>query len=45
MHTEAMMKTLKSLKLFGMAGTIADLAEQASPAYLQAQSILESLLK
>lgn len=45
MHTEAMMKTLKSLKLFGMAGTIADLAEQASPAYFQAQSILESLLK
>ncbi|MDA1372943.1 MAG: IS21-like element helper ATPase IstB [Proteobacteria bacterium] len=45
MHTEAMMKTLKSLKLFGMAGTLADLSEQASPAYLQAQSILESLLK
>ncbi len=45
MHIDAMMTTLKSLKLFGMASTIADLAEQSSPAYQQAQDVLESLLK
>ena len=45
MNTEAMVTTLKTLKLFGMADTIVTLAEQASPAYQHAQSVLESLLK
>ncbi len=45
MHIDTMITTLRSLKLFGMASSIADLAEQASPAYQQAQSVLESLLK
>lgn len=45
MQPEAMATTLKSLKLFGMAQAIDELAAQSSPAYLGAQSILESLLK
>lgn len=45
MNSDAMITTLKSLKLFGMADTIADLAAQDSPAYRQAQGILDSLLK
>ena len=42
MNAEAMITTLKSLKLFGMADTM---ATQASPAYQQAVPILETLLK
>lgn len=45
MNTEAMMTTLKTLKLFGMAETIHNLATQASPAYQHALPILETLLK
>lgn len=45
MHPEARITTLKTLKLPGMAPTIAELAEQSSPAYQQAESILEALLK
>ena len=45
MQPEAMVTTLKSLKLFGMAQAVDELAAQSSPAYLNAQSILESLLK
>ena len=45
MRPEAMVTTLKTLKLHGMAQTIADLAAQSSPAYQQAESILEALLK
>ena len=45
MHTDAMITTFKSLKLFGMAEAITELAEQGSPAYQQAESILETLLK
>ena len=45
MNTDAMIHTLKSLKLFGMADVIADLGSQASPAYQQAQGVLETLLK
>lgn len=45
MNADAMMTTLKQLKLYGMADAIATLAEQASPAYQNAQSILEMLLK
>ena len=45
MLPEAMITTLKSLKLFGMAQAVEELAAQNSPAYLNAQSILDSLLK
>jgi DNA replication protein DnaC len=45
MNTEAMITTLKSLKLFGMAESIAEMATQSSPRYQQAVPILESLLK
>ena len=43
--SDALITTLKTLKLFGMADTIAHLAEQASPAYQQAVPILDTLLK
>lgn len=45
MSTDAMITNLKSLKLFGMAETIGNLAEQGSPVYQQALPILETLLK
>ncbi len=45
MNNDAMITTFKTLKLFGMAETIADLSLQASPAYQQATPILETLLK
>ena len=45
MQAEAMITTLKSLKLFGMAQSIGDLSIQSSPAYQQAESILNMLLK
>ena len=44
-NTEAMITTFKTLKLFGMADAIADLAEQSSPAFNQANDILNALLK
>jgi DNA replication protein DnaC len=45
MKADAMITTLKSLKLFGMAESVADLATQSSPAYQQAVPVLENLLK
>ena len=45
MHPEAMIATFKSLKLFGMAQAIDDLAQQGSPAWVSAGSVLDSLLK
>lgn len=45
MQPDAMVTTLKSLKLFGMAQAVEELAAQNSPAYQHAQSILGSLLK
>ena len=45
MKADTMVTTLKSLKLFGMAGSVADMAAQSSPAYQQAVPVLESLLK
>jgi DNA replication protein DnaC len=45
MQAEAMIMTLKSLKLYGMAQAIDELAVQGAPAYAQAESILETLLK
>lgn len=43
--SDALITTLKTLKLFGMADTIAHLDEQASPVFKQAKPILETLLK
>jgi len=45
MSADAMVKTLKSMKLHGMAGAIAELAEQGSPAYLQCGELLDKLIK
>lgn len=45
MQPSAMIEVLKSLKLHGMAQAIDELAKQGSPAYLGAESILDSLLK
>lgn len=45
MNTEAMVATLKSLKLHGMADAITTLSEQASPAYQNALPVLGMLLK
>ena len=45
MQPDALQSTLKSLKLFGMAQTVGDLAKENSPAYQHAESILDALLK
>jgi len=45
MQPDALTTTLKSLKLFGMAQAVSELAAQGSPAYHQAESILDALLK
>ncbi len=45
MQHEAMIETLKGLKLHGMAHAFDELAKQGSPAYQNAESILDSLLK
>lgn len=45
MNNESMITTLKSLKLFGMADSIASLSEQSAPAFMQSVPVLESLLK
>lgn len=45
MNAEAMITTLKSLKLHGMADAISPLSTQSSPAYQQAVPVLEMLLK
>ena len=45
MSIEATITTMKSLKLHGMAHSITELSEQASPAYSQAEPILQKLLK
>ena len=45
MSAETMVTTLKSLKLFGMAQSIEELAAQSAPAYQKAESILDGLVK
>jgi len=45
MNPDAMITTLKSMKLHGMADAINTLSEQSSPAYQQAVPVLEMLLK
>jgi DNA replication protein DnaC len=45
MNPDAMVKTLKSMKLYGMADAVTELSAQSSPAYKQAVPVLEMLLK
>ena len=45
MPTDAVVANLKSLKLFGMAGAVAELAEQGAPAYHQSTGLLDQLIK
>ncbi|MCP4001595.1 MAG: ATP-binding protein, partial [Gammaproteobacteria bacterium] len=45
MSVDATIATMKLLKLHGMAQSIAELSEQASPAYSKAEPILQQLLK
>lgn len=45
MNPDAMITTLKSMKLHGMADAINTLSDQSSPAYQQAVPVLEMLLK
>ena len=45
MQHEAMMVSLKAIKLYGMAQAVDDLARQGSPAYQSAQEMLGTLLK
>ncbi len=45
MPPDAMVATFKSLKLFGMAQAVDALAEQNSPAWHSAESVLDALLK
>jgi DNA replication protein DnaC len=45
MQHEAMMTSLKAIKLYGMAQAVDDLAQQGSPAYQQAREVLSVLLK
>ncbi|TKB45797.1 IS21-like element helper ATPase IstB [Thalassotalea mangrovi] len=45
MHIEALLNTLKTLKLHGMKASVNDLSIQSSPAFKQALPVLETLLK
>jgi DNA replication protein DnaC len=45
MSAEAVVTTLKSMKLHGMAGAVAELAEQGSPAFKQSSELLDQLIK
>ena len=45
MSAESMVITLKSLKLYGMAQSIDELAIQSAPAYQQAEPVINKLIK
>jgi DNA replication protein DnaC len=45
MSAEAVIATLRSMKLHGMAGAVAELAEQGSPAFKQSRELLDQLVK
>jgi len=45
MSADAMVTTLKSMKLHGMASAIAELSEQGSPAFKQSGELLDKLIK
>jgi DNA replication protein DnaC len=44
MNENELISTLKALKLYGMAQTIEELNQRASPAYLQSIPLLETLM-
>ena len=45
MSVDALVTTLKSMKLHGMAGAVTELAEQGSPAFKQSGELLDKLIK
>jgi DNA replication protein DnaC len=45
MSNDAVVLSLKSLKLYGMAGAISKLAEQGAPAYQQSTGLLDQLIR
>lgn len=45
MSADALVTTLKSMKLHGMADAVAELAEQGAPAFKQSKELLEKLIK
>ena len=45
MSADAMIRSLKALKLHGMAQSISDLANQSSPAFNQSVSLINTLIK
>jgi hypothetical protein len=45
MSTDAVVLNLKSLKLFGMADAVKELAEQGAPAYHQSTGLSDQLIK
>jgi DNA replication protein DnaC len=45
MSNDAVVANLKSLKLYGMAGAVAELAEQGAPAYQQSTGLLDQLIR
>lgn len=45
MSADTMITTMRSLKLFGMAQAVAELAVQRSPAFTQAEPVLTDLIK
>lgn len=45
MSADALVTTLKSMKLHGMADAVAELAEQGAPAFKQSNELLEKLIK
>jgi len=45
MSTDALVTTLKSMKLHGMAGAVTELAQQGSPAFKQSGELLDKLIK
>ncbi len=45
MSAEAMVATMRGLKLFGMAQAVAELTQQQGPAFKRAEPVLEDLIK
>ena len=45
MSNDAVVLSLKSLKLYSMAGAVSELAEQGAPAYQQATGLLDQLIR
>ncbi len=45
MPSEALVSTLKALKLYGMAQAVDELAQQSAPAFSKTESMLNTLIK